>query len=370
MSLQRILVIAGTRPEVIKLAPVIRELRARPERFATRVVLSGQHRELLAPLVEYFELCPDIDQRLMTERQTPSSFTARALTAFDELLTKERPDWLLIQGDTATVLAASLAAFLQRVPTLHIEAGLRSDTLAEPWPEEFNRRVASLASTRHAAPTRRAAERLLAEGIEPAKVRITGNTVIDALRWTVAREQQRDAHWRQVHRALGEAPLVLVTAHRRENLGPRLEQIAASIAAIATTRPEVQIVWPLHPQPAVREIATRHLAGRPNVRLIEPVEYAEFVWLMQRATLIVSDSGGVQEEAPALRRPVLVLRDVTERPEALDTGIVELVGVDAARVVPAALAWLDGTRQTPEVIPQPFGTGDAARQIVEWLSEA
>jgi UDP-N-acetylglucosamine 2-epimerase (non-hydrolysing) len=369
MPLQ-VLVVIGTRPEAIKLAPVIHELRRRSDSIATRVVLTGQHRELLTPLVEYFDLRPDVDLQLMSAGQTPASFTAKALAALDDLLQVERPDWLVIQGDTATVLAAALAGFLHRVPVMHVEAGLRSGTLDEPWPEEFNRRVASLATTRHAAPTERAAAQLWAEGVPRERVRVTGNPVIDALRWTDERESHRDSEWRQKHPTLGDRPVVLVTAHRRENLGARLEQITASIAALAKARPSTTIIWPVHPHPEVRATAMRRLAGIDNIQLIDPVEYAEFVWLMRRASLLISDSGGVQEEAPSLGRPVLVLRDVTERPEALDTGWVELVGVEPARVVSAAEAWLDSKHANPSQNLHPFGDGHAAKQIVDWLTEA
>ncbi|MBL8827617.1 MAG: UDP-N-acetylglucosamine 2-epimerase (non-hydrolyzing) [Planctomycetaceae bacterium] len=365
----KVLVVIGTRPEAIKLAPVIHELRRRAEQIATRVLLTGQHQELLAPLVEYFDLRPDLDLRLMSPGQSPAAFTARALAALDEQLQRERPDWLVIQGDTATVLAASLAGFLHRVPILHVEAGLRSGALDEPWPEEFNRRVATLATTLHAAPTERAAQRLLAEGIEPANIRVTGNPVIDALQFADNRESLRDGYWREKYPTLGDKPVVLVTAHRRENLGPRLKQITAAIAQLARRRPECAIVWPVHPHPEVRATVTRDLAAIGNVHLIEPVEYAEFVWLMRRASLIISDSGGIQEEAPALGKPVLVLRDVTERPEALETGWVELVGVEPTTAVSAAEAWLSGERQSPESGKQPFGDGHAAVRIVDWLSE-
>ncbi len=364
-----VLVVIGTRPEAIKLAPVIHELRRRADRITTRVLLTGQHQELLAPLIEYFDLRPDIDLRLMSPGQSPAAFTARALAALDERLRVERPDWLVIQGDTATVLAAALAGFLHRVPILHVEAGLRSGALDEPWPEEFNRRVATLATTLHAAPTQRAAGQLLAEGVEAVQVRVTGNPVIDALRFADKRESRREGYWREKHPTLGDKQVVLVTAHRRENLGARIEQITASIAQLAQRHPDCAIIWPVHPHPEVSAIARRDLAAIANVQLIEPVEYAEFVWLMRRASLIISDSGGIQEEAPALGKPVLVLRDVTERPEALETGWVELVGVEPTRVVSAAEAWLSGKRQRPTGDSQPFGDGHAAVRIVDWLCE-
>jgi len=365
----RILTVIGTRPEAIKLAPLVHELRRNSEQFETVVCLSGQHRELVVPLVEYFELRPDVDLALMTHDQTAAGLTAVALAAFHELIGRIQPDWIVVQGDTATTLAASMSAFLNRRPLLHVEAGLRTGSLDQPWPEEFNRRVTTLAASRHAAPTQHAADQLISEGVDPSRVRVTGNTVIDALEWTREREASHGNRWLDRHPYAAAGQLVVVTAHRRENLGKGLHRIAAAIDRLAAQFPEVTFLWPVHPNPQVTQTVRRDLAGRANVRLVEPLEYAEFVWLMDCATLLISDSGGIQEEAPTLRKPLLVLREVTERPEAIESGVVELVGTATDRIVAAAGAWLSGQRSLPTNIINPFGVGDAAAQIVRWLAE-
>ncbi|MFW6108424.1 MAG: non-hydrolyzing UDP-N-acetylglucosamine 2-epimerase, partial [bacterium] len=278
-----------------------------------------------------------------------------------------RPDCVVAQGDTTSVLAASLAAFYRRIAFFHVEAGLRTGDLQAPWPEELNRRVAGLCASLHFAPTRRAADNLLAEGIPPERVHVTGNTVIDALLWTIGRERDRSDHWLGQFDFLGDRPLVLITGHRRESFGAGMQRICRAIADLAERFPDTAFVYPVHLNPHVREPVHRVLAGRPNVRLIEPSPYPEFVWLMDRACVILTDSGGVQEEAPSLKKPVLVMRETTERPEAVEAGAVELVGTDRALIVQRVTTLLTdpAERRRRQIDANPYGDGHAAQRIVD-----
>ncbi|MGE0606051.1 MAG: non-hydrolyzing UDP-N-acetylglucosamine 2-epimerase [Pirellulales bacterium] len=366
----RPLIVFGTRPEAIKLAPVIGECQRRRDELDPVVCLTGQHRELLRPMVDYFAIPTDIELNCMVPGQSLAALTARCLASLDEVCERVRPDCVVAQGDTTTAMAASLAAFYRRIPFVHVEAGLRTGDLHSPWPEEMNRRVASLAAAIHCAPTCEAAANLLDEGVPDAAVHVTGNTGIDALLQTLARERRRGQAWLEKYRYLGRRPLVLVTGHRRENLGGGIERICQAIAALADRFGEVEFLYPVHLNPQVMQPVHRLLAGRPNVHLCPPASYPEFVWLMDRSKLILTDSGGIQEEAPSLRRPVLVTRDTTERPEAIAAGAAELVGTDTAVIIdrvsqlltdPAAYA----ARQ-PSI--NPFGDGHAAERIVELIA--
>lgn len=371
MSL-RTLIVVGTRPEAIKLAPVVAACRARPAEIETVVCLSGQHRELIAPLVEYFQLAPDIELDVMRPNQGLALLTARLLEQLEATLRRVQPACVVVQGDTTTVLAASLAAFYARVPVVHVEAGLRTGDLTSPWPEEMNRRVVGLLARLHCAPTRRAAENLLAAGVPAGQVHVTGNPVVDALLWTVERERRHDARWRDRFAMLGERPLVLVTGHRRENFGEGFRQICAALLELSRRHPNVEFVYPMHLNPNVHGPVRAALGDRPNVRLLPPAAYPEFVWLMDRAALILTDSGGVQEEAPSLGKPVLVMRDATERPEGIEAGTAELVGTSAERIVARASELLAKparrSRQTSSAHPtNPYGDGKSGERIAELM---
>jgi UDP-N-acetylglucosamine 2-epimerase (non-hydrolysing) len=351
------------------MAPVVHECRRSAERIEPIVCTTGQHREMLDQVTAYFDIQPELDLDLMRPDQTLSEVTARCLTGLDAAITEYRPHCVVAQGDTTTVMASALAAFYHRLPFVHVEAGLRTGNLQAPWPEELNRRIAGLVTALHCAPTQGAAENLLREGVPPEMVHVTGNTVIDALLWTVARERGQDRPWREKYAALGDRRMVLVTGHRRENFGDGMEQICTAIMVLARRFPAVEFLYPVHLNPHVREPVTRLLSGQANIRLCEPAPYPEFVWLMDRATLILTDSGGVQEEAPSLRKPVLVMRETTERPEAVEAGAVELVGTDVFRIVDRVSLLLSdrAAYSLRQIDRSPYGDGHAAGRIVELM---
>lgn len=362
---RRAFIVIGTRPEAVKLAPVVRACRARAQEIETIVCLSGQHRELLAPLVELFELRPDVELRDAAPAGSLSESTARVLQNIDAQLARFAPDWVVVQGDTTTAAAAAQAAFYRRIRVAHVEAGLRTGDLASPFPEEFNRRVVTLAATLHCAPTAQAAANLRAEGVVAERIIVTGNTAVDALLWTVDR-QRSETH---SHDSASQRPTVLVTAHRRENFGPGLANICEAVRRLAMRFPEHRFIWPVHPNPSVDVPVRAALANVPGIELLPPLEYLEFVRRMSEATLLLTDSGGVQEEAPSLGIPVLVLRRETERPEGVAAGCAELVGTDIAAIVDRATAHLSQTanlRRTPRpAIANPYGDGRAAERIVD-----
>ena len=362
---QRVLCIVGTRPEAVKMAPVIRALRRRAESFETQVCATAQHREMLDQVLELFRIVPDVDLDLMRPGQSPSEVAARVLLALEPVLRAERPDWVLVQGDTTTVLAAALCAQYNQVRVGHVEAGLRSFDRANPFPEEMNRVVADHASDLHFAPTERAREHLLREGIPAGCVHVTGNTVIDALLEMAAMA------WQPPEGDAVGAPeegkrLLLVTAHRRESFGAPLEGICAALRALAG-RGDCRVVYPVHRNPAVWEPVHRLLGGVEGVTLIPPVDYRRMVYLMQRSALVLTDSGGLQEEAPSLGKPVLVLREVTERPEGVEAGTARLVGTEPRRIVEEASRLLDDAAAYEAMarVANPYGDGHAAERIVE-----
>lgn len=363
----RPLVVFGTRPEVIKLAPVIRECRSR-QRSNPVVCFTGQHRELAEPLIDYFSLRVDVDLALMEPNQTLASLTSKCLSAMDRVIAEIGPDCVVAQGDTTTVLATSLAAFFRNVPFVHVEAGLRTGNLAAPWPEEMNRRVASVVTAVHCAPTQWAAENLIREGVPASSVHVTGNTVVDALLWTVRREREQGSRWREKYGFLNDDPLVLVTSHRRENFGGGLDRICGAVRLLADTLPNTNFIYPVHLNPNVAGPVGRALGGRKNVFLTLPASYPEFVWLMDRSSVIITDSGGVQEEAPSLGKPVLVLRDNTERPEGVNAGLVELVGTSADKIVSRVLDVL-GRLDNGSIgeRPNPYGDGCAAGRVADLI---
>lgn len=361
--MKRVLIAIGTRPELIKLAPVVREMRSRPEEFDVRVVLTGQHRELLDQMCEFFDLAVDADLEVMQPGQGLNKLMAKIMARFDVILDDIEPELVIAQGDTTTVLAAAMASYYRAIPFAHVEAGLRSGDLMSPFPEEGNRRAIGAVATWHFAPTLRAASNLLAEGIDPSRVFVTGNTVVDALLQTAARG---DITTPEVATTPGK--LTLITLHRRENFA-RLDGLLATLRTLAEENKDTTFVWPVHPNPSVRQRAYSALGDVENVRLIEPLDYGQFVHLMKRADLILTDSGGIQEEAPALGVPVLVLRDVTERPEGIEVGAAMLVGTNPQDVYKFASALLRDSllAQRMRRAPSPYGDGLASKRIADVL---
>ncbi|MFC0396824.1 non-hydrolyzing UDP-N-acetylglucosamine 2-epimerase [Paraburkholderia rhizosphaerae] len=372
---KRVLLVFGTRPEAIKMAPLVKRLSATPD-IDCFVCVTGQHREMLDQVLELFCIRAHFDLNVMKRGQDLYDVTASIMHGMRDVIRDCRPDLVLVHGDTTTTLASSLAAFYQRVPVGHVEAGLRTGDLLSPWPEEANRKLTGALAALHFAPTERARRNLLAEGIDDSRIVVTGNTVIDALldvRALLARNPElaatSDAHLPPL--TPGRRTL-LVTGHRRESFGAGFERIGTALARIARARPEVDIVYPVHLNPAVREPVNRLLGGIANVHLIEPLQYLPFVRLMDRADLILTDSGGVQEEAPSLGKPVLVMRDTTERQEAVDAGVVRLVGTDADTIVAGVAALLDDPHAYAAMtrIANPYGDGRAAQRIADALQYA
>jgi UDP-N-acetylglucosamine 2-epimerase (non-hydrolysing) len=365
----RVLSVFGTRPEAIKMAPVVQALEKASDRFESIICVSAQHRAMLDQVLEVFGLVAHHDLDLMTAGQSPAEVTARVLERLPRLLREIRPDVLLIQGDTMTSFAAAFAAYLERIPSGHVEAGLRTGDRYQPFPEEMNRVLTSRLASIHFAPTAQARAALLKEGVPPADVHLTGNTVIDALLQTVRPNYTFRSP--QLGSLDPKRRLVLITTHRRESFGAPLQSTCAAIRELGERHPDLQFVLPVHPNPAVKETVERLLCDVPGMYLIEPVDYIEFVHLMNRAYLILTDSGGVQEEAPSLGKPVLVLREVTERPEGVEAGTAVVVGTDKARIVEVAGKLLT-SRSAYEKMANavnPYGDGRASGRIVAALAE-
>jgi UDP-N-acetylglucosamine 2-epimerase (non-hydrolysing) len=368
----KILLVFGTRPEAIKMAPLVKHLQAL-RTFETRVCVTAQHREMLDQVLSLFEITPDFDLNLMKPGQDLTDITAGVLRGLKETLAQWRPDAVLVHGDTSTTLAATMAAFYQRIPVGHVEAGLRTGNLYSPWPEEANRKLTSVLAHWHFTPTEASRDNLLAEGVAPDTIHVTGNTVIDAL--LQVRDRIRDdaalqKRFADQFRFIDQTKrLVLVTGHRRENFGSGFERICEALGRIASNHPDVEVVYPVHLNPQVQEPVHRLLGGIGNVHLIEPLDYLPFVYLMDRSTLILTDSGGIQEEAPSLGKPVLVMRDTTERPEAVAAGTVKLVGTDADRIVAQARALLTDPNayQVMARAHNPYGDGQACQRIAQAL---
>jgi UDP-N-acetylglucosamine 2-epimerase (non-hydrolysing) len=363
------LLVFGTRPEAVKMAPLVWECRRRGDQVEATVCLTGQHRELLTQVADDLGVRGDIELDVMTPDQTLAGLSARLIERIDEVLLRVRPDCLVAQGDTTTVMAASLAAFYRRVPLVHVEAGLRTGNLHAPWPEELNRRIADLTASLYCAPTRRAADRLLAEGASPEAVHVTGNTGIDALLETLRRQRAAPAGWADKYRWLGQRPMILITGHRRESFGRGFQNICQAIATLADRFPEHHFIYPVHLNPNVHGPVRQTLGDRPNLHLTDPAGYPEFVWLMDRSTLIMTDSGGVQEEAPSLRKPVLVMREMTERPEVVEAGGAILVGTSVEAIVQCATRLLTdpAAYAACQIDHNPYGDGHAAGRIVELM---
>ena len=358
----------GTRPEAIKMAPIIEELKRRPSEFEVSVAVTAQHREMLDQVLELFDIEPDHDLNIMTAGQTLTEITTRAMLGLDPLVVATVPDAVLVQGDTTTTFAAALAAFYHHVPVGHVEAGLRTNDLEHPFPEEANRRLTTRVTRWHFAPTSVSEAHLLAEGVDPSAIHVTGNTVVDALVETVGVPYEFPPG--RVADALASGRrIVLVTAHRRENWGEPYRRICSAVREIVERFGDVHVLFATHKNPVVADVAAEMLGGLERVDLIGPQPYLPFVKLMGAAELILSDSGGVQEEAPTLGKPALVMREVTERPEAVDAGVVKLVGTDVARIVDEATVLLTD-RAAYDAMAQranPFGDGRAADRIVDVL---
>lgn len=367
----RPLVVLGTRPEAIKLAPVLLACRERRGQVSPIVCSTGQHREMLQQVFDYFGITPDIDLALMRPNQSLPDLTALCLQSVDRVITERQPDCVIVQGDTTTVMASAMAAFYRQLPVVHVEAGLRTGDLNAPWPEEFNRRVASIVTTLHCAPTKAAARMLAGEGVHEQSIRVTGNTVIDALLHTVARERRDGDRWKQVYPAANADSVVLITGHRRESFGKGLADICGAISELAAAHPDTQFIYPVHLNPNVQQPVHQLLGGKQNVHLLPPADYPGFVWLMDRACVVLTDSGGVQEEAPSLGTAILVTREKTERPEAVEAGLAELVGTDRQTIVRRVNHFLAERKQGPKqaVAENPFGDGRAATRIVDWMLE-
>jgi UDP-N-acetylglucosamine 2-epimerase (non-hydrolysing) len=364
IPVKRVLFIFGTRPEAIKLCPVIRHMRAACPGLEVQVCVTAQHRTMLDQVLESFDVCPDYDLDLMTPGHTLAELTARILSALDPLLAASGTRMAVVQGDTTTTMAASLGAFYRRIPVAHVEAGLRTGDLAHPFPEEMNRLVAGRLAALHFAPTQSARRNLLAEGIAGDRIFVTGNSGIDAVLHIAGALGQGRLHAPTWPWTDASKRLIVVTAHRRESFGDGIGRICDALAELAA-RGDVQIVYPVHRNPNVLDPVTRRLEGLDNVVLLEPLEYVSFVELMRQAYLLITDSGGIQEEAPSLGKPVLLMRERTERPEAVEAGTVTLVGTDPRRIVDEATRLLQDTMEYARRsrIHNPYGDGHASERI-------
>ncbi|CAA0246071.1 non-hydrolyzing UDP-N-acetylglucosamine 2-epimerase [Klebsiella oxytoca] len=368
----KVLTVFGTRPEAIKMAPLVHAL-ARDPHFEAKVCVTAQHREMLDQVLKLFSIVPDYDLNIMQPDQGLTEITCRILEGLKPVLESFKPDVVLVHGDTTTTMAASLAAFYQRIPVGHVEAGLRTGDLSSPWPEEGNRTLTGHLATYHFAPTETSRQNLLRENIADNRITITGNTVIDALFWVRDRvlsdEALRNELTQRYPFLANGKKMILVTGHRRESFGRGFEQICHALAEIAANNPDVQIVYPVHLNPNVSEPVNRILGHVENVMLIEPQDYLPFVWLMNRAWLILTDSGGIQEEAPSLGKPVLVMREMTERPEAVSAGTVCLVGTDSQRIVNEVTRLLhdESAWQAMSRAHNPYGDGQACHRILSAL---
>ncbi|ELV8592293.1 TPA: non-hydrolyzing UDP-N-acetylglucosamine 2-epimerase [Vibrio vulnificus] len=372
MSKKKVLTVFGTRPEAIKMAPLVHALAA-DERFEAKCCVTAQHREMLDQVLELFEITPDYDLNLMKAGQTLNEVTSRILLELKPVLQEFKPDVVLVHGDTATTFAASLAAYYEQIAVGHVEAGLRTGNIYSPWPEEANRKLTGALTKYHFAPTETSQQNLLQENYAPENIFVTGNTVIDAL-LMVKEKIEQDADLKATLAAQfpyldGSKKLILVTGHRRESFGGGFERICEALAQTAKQHPEVQILYPMHLNPNVREPVNRILGSVENVLLIEPQQYLPFIYLMDRAHIILTDSGGIQEEAPSLGKPVLVMRDTTERPEAVVAGTVKLVGTDVEKIISNLNTLLSDSEayQAMSFAHNPYGDGKACQRILDLL---
>lgn len=383
--MKRIMLVFGTRPEAIKMAPLVKEFQKFLEDFETIVCVTGQHREMLDQVLHIFDIKPDYDLNIMKQGQDLYDVTARVLTGMRDVLKKVSPDVVLVHGDTTTSTAAALAAFYQQIPVGHVEAGLRTHNIYSPWPEEMNRQITGRIATYHFAPTPLSKSNLLKENVSEDKIIVTGNTVIDALYWVVNKIKTDDSLDKEledvlktagydVNRLSGGKKLVLITGHRRENFGDGFINMCTAIKDLTQKYPDVDFVYPMHLNPNVRkpihQVFGENLENLGNMFFIEPLEYLSFVYLMEKSTIVLTDSGGIQEEAPGLGKPVLVMRDTTERPEALDAGTVKLVGTDYDKIVNEVSQLLEDEEVYEKMSKavNPYGDGMACVRIVEFIN--
>lgn len=382
--MKKVMLVFGTRPEAIKMAPLVKEFQKLPDKFQTIVCVTGQHREMLDQVLHIFEIVPDYDLNIMKQGQDLYDVTSRVLLGMRDVLKEAQPDVVLVHGDTTTSTAAALAAFYQQVPVGHVEAGLRTHNIYSPWPEEMNRQLTGRIATYHFAPTPLSRQNLLSEGVQDNHITVTGNTVIDALYMVVEKikkDKVLDAELESVLKQSGYdvnrlsdgKKLVLITGHRRENFGDGFISMCNAIKALMEKYPEVDFVYPMHLNPNVRkpihEVFGKDLSGLGNMFFIEPLEYLSFVYLMEKSTIVLTDSGGIQEEAPGLGKPVLVMRDTTERPEALEAGTVKLVGTDYDKIVSEVSALIENQEYYDKMSKavNPYGDGEACDRIVHIL---
>lgn len=382
--MKKIMLVFGTRPEAIKMAPLVKEFQKYSDEFETIVCVTGQHREMLDQVLHIFEIVPDYDLNIMQQGQDLYDVTARVLTGMRDVLKESKPDVILVHGDTTTSTAAALAAFYQQIPVGHVEAGLRTHNIYSPWPEEMNRQITGRIATYHFAPTPLSKNNLLTEGVTKQQIYVTGNTVIDALYMVVDRikndktldanlENQLKQAGYDVNRLTGEKKLLLITGHRRENFGDGFISMCTAIKDLTQKYPEVDFVYPMHLNPNVRkpihEVFGGDLSDLGNMFFIEPLEYLSFVYLMEKSNIVLTDSGGIQEEAPGLGKPVLVMRDTTERPEALEAGTVKLVGTSYEKIINEVSALLDNQEYYDKMSKavNPYGDGMACNRIVNIL---
>lgn len=371
----KILTIFGTRPEAIKMAPLVRLFKTEPG-ITSKILVTGQHRSMLDQVLALFGIKPDFDLDVMKPGQTPTRVAAEVMQGLEPILRNEKPDWVLVQGDTTTVMAAAIAAFYAGIRVGHVEAGLRTFDRWQPFPEEINRRIATVVSTRHFAPTQRARQNLLAEGVNPNDILVTGNPVIDALFWVANQPFHLNNLAQDSDERMAEAladpdkRIILVTAHRRENFGEPFIRVCSALREIAMRYSrKVHIIYPVHLNPNVLEPATRLLGNIPNISLISPLEYLPLVHVLKRSHFVITDSGGIQEEAPGLGKPVIVIREVTERPEAIEAGTVRLAGTDPTKILYLAEQLMENEifyRQMAQAV-NPYGDGHAARRIMDSL---
>lgn len=382
--MKKIMLVFGTRPEAIKMAPLVKEFQKHPNKFETIVCVTGQHRQMLDQVLEIFEIKPDYDLNIMKQGQDLYDITARILTGMRDVLDDVKPDVVLVHGDTTTSTAAALAAFYRQIPVGHVEAGLRTHNIYSPWPEEMNRQITGRIATYDFAPTPLSRENLMKENVDESKITITGNTVIDALYWVVDKMKNdvklnddlkrilKDAGY-DVNRLANGKKLILITGHRRENFGDGFISICNAIKTLIEKYPDVDFVYPMHLNPNVRkpihEVFGENLEGLGNMFFIEPLEYLSFVYLMEKSNIVLTDSGGIQEEAPGLGKPVLVMRDTTERPEALSAGTVRLVGTDYNKIVAEVSLLLDNENHYDAMSKavNPYGDGLACSRIITIL---
>lgn len=380
--MKKIMLVFGTRPEAIKMAPLVKEFQNHPETFQTIVCVTGQHRQMLDQVLQLFEIIPDYDLNIMKQGQDLYDVTARVLTGMRDVLKEAQPDVVLVHGDTTTSTAAALAAFYQQIPVGHVEAGLRTHNIYSPWPEEMNRQITGRIATYHFAPTPLSRQNLLTEGVADEKITVTGNTVIDALYWVVNKIKNDNTLNTELTEVLKQAgydtnrlangkKLVLITGHRRENFGDGFINMCTAIKDLTQKYPEVDFVYPMHLNPNVRkpihEVFGEDLSNLGNMFFIEPLEYLSFVFLMEKTTIVLTDSGGIQEEAPGLGKPVLVMRDTTERPEALSAGTVKLVGTNYNKIINEVSTLLNNTSAYEKMSKSvnPYGDGLACTRIIK-----